>query len=158
MAEDRRLFERDADEHPRSLLVCPDCGGVLWEIEKERPLATIAARSGMPIQKKAWSQLQSNQLENALWTAVRALRRTIHAIHDGWQTGCRKEMQLRSEQQFLGSAQEADSKPSEIIRKFLLDGSLLNAASMAQIHIRREYSLKPEITTMIYVEARRKKG
>jgi two-component system, chemotaxis family, protein-glutamate methylesterase/glutaminase len=124
LIEDRRLFETDADENPRSLLICPDCGGVLWELKKNG-LSHYRCQIGHAYSEESLVALQSNQLENALWTAVRALEeRSMLAKRLANRMQERKA--TRSAQQFQLAAREAD-RTGEIIRKVLIDGSLLNA-------------------------------
>lgn len=52
---------------------CPDCHGVLWEI-KEGDLIRFRCRVGHAYLPESLAAAQSDKLEEALWTAARALR------------------------------------------------------------------------------------
>lgn len=58
--------------HP-SGFACPDCHGVLWEI-KEGDLSRFRCRVGHAYLPDSLVAAQSEKLEEALWTAMRALR------------------------------------------------------------------------------------
>jgi two-component system, chemotaxis family, protein-glutamate methylesterase/glutaminase len=55
-----------------SAFSCPDCGGVLWEIE-EGNLIRFRCRTGHAFSPESLLAQQSQSLEEALWTALRAL-------------------------------------------------------------------------------------
>jgi two-component system, chemotaxis family, protein-glutamate methylesterase/glutaminase len=120
--DDRKLFEKDEDASPRTLLVCPDCGGVLWEARKNGNIQ-YRCQIGHRYSEESLVQLQGNNLENALWTAVRALEersmlaRRMASRLQGKNAG-------KSEQQFERMAREADES-RELIRKLLVGGSLI---------------------------------
>jgi two-component system chemotaxis response regulator CheB len=65
-----------ADRHKQpglpSTMSCPECHGVLWEI-KEEELVHFRCRVGHAYSDEALLVHQSEQLEAALWTALRAL-------------------------------------------------------------------------------------
>lgn len=51
---------------------CPDCGGVLWELDEER-LVRFRCRIGHAYSSNSLLAAQSEALEEALWNALRAL-------------------------------------------------------------------------------------
>lgn len=55
-----------------SAFSCPDCHGVLWEIESDQPLH-YRCRVGHAYGVDSLSTAQTEMLEDALWTALRAL-------------------------------------------------------------------------------------
>lgn len=61
------------DQGRPSAFSCPDCHGVLWEIE-EGDLIRFRCRVGHGYLPEALAQAQSAELEEALWTALRSLR------------------------------------------------------------------------------------
>jgi len=64
----------DADSHPGVLAPfgCPDCGGTLWEV-REGELIRFRCRVGHAWTSEALLARQSETLDAALWTALRAL-------------------------------------------------------------------------------------
>ena len=57
--------------HP-SALTCPDCSGALWEIEEEGTIR-YRCRVGHGYSEDSIVTAQTNSVERALWTALRAL-------------------------------------------------------------------------------------
>ena len=69
----------DVDSHPGDLAPfgCPDCGGTLWELH-EGNLVRFRCRAGHAWTSEALLARQSETLDAALWTALRALERVRH--------------------------------------------------------------------------------
>ena len=69
-------LERESTEDPQpgtpSAFSCPECGGVLWEA-KEGELARFRCRTGHAFSEASLLAEQSEQLEAALWSGLRAL-------------------------------------------------------------------------------------
>jgi two-component system chemotaxis response regulator CheB len=55
-----------------SSLTCPECSGTLWEIGRERPIR-YRCHTGHAFTAKVLETLQRDAVEDALWSAVRAL-------------------------------------------------------------------------------------
>jgi two-component system chemotaxis response regulator CheB len=68
------VAETDRHKQPGvpSTMACPECHGVLWEV-KEEELVQFRCRVGHAYSAEALLVHQSEQLEAALWTALRAL-------------------------------------------------------------------------------------
>ncbi|MBW4647885.1 MAG: chemotaxis protein CheB [Kastovskya adunca ATA6-11-RM4] len=66
-----------SDERPGtpSNFACPDCGGVLWELGQNN-LIRFRCRTGHAFSAESLLAKQSEALEEALWTALRALEET----------------------------------------------------------------------------------
>jgi two-component system chemotaxis response regulator CheB len=64
--------ERGERTNGISAFTCPECGGVLWEIEKGR-LLHFRCHVGHSYSVESLFTEQADSLEMALWTAVRAL-------------------------------------------------------------------------------------
>jgi two-component system chemotaxis response regulator CheB len=89
---EQELPQLDAAERPGqpSRFACPDCGGVLWEIEEKGRLR-YRCRVGHAFTERHLSAEQQHATETALWSALRALeesgalyqRLTNRAIQDG---------------------------------------------------------------------------
>jgi two-component system chemotaxis response regulator CheB len=56
-----------------STFVCPDCKGALWEVDGTVPLR-YRCHTGHGFSLRSLQQTQSEQTEEALWTAIRALQ------------------------------------------------------------------------------------
>lgn len=98
---------------------CPDCGGVLWELE-EGNLIRFRCRVGHAFSTQTLLAHQSDVLEEALWTAFRALeesaslnrrmaKRAFQSGHD------------RSGKRYEEQAQDA-KKRADLIRQALANG------------------------------------
>jgi two-component system chemotaxis response regulator CheB len=53
-------------------LTCPECGGAIWEIGQANPLR-YRCHTGHAFTGKVLARLQGNEVEEAMWAAVRAL-------------------------------------------------------------------------------------
>jgi two-component system chemotaxis response regulator CheB len=96
-----------------SAFACPDCGGVLWEIQNGN-LVRFRCRVGHGFTMASLAEEQSDGVEDALWAAMRALEEKaalVTRISDS--TTDRK-----SKERLLEQAQ-ADRKYAEFVRKML---------------------------------------
>jgi two-component system chemotaxis response regulator CheB len=66
--------ERPGKPSPYS---CPDCGGVLWEIDDAGNLTRFRCRVGHSFSPDTMIAAQGDQLEEALWSAVKTLEETV---------------------------------------------------------------------------------
>jgi len=56
---------------------CPDCGGVLWEIDDAGEFTRFRCRVGHAFSPETMVAAQSDVLEEALWTAAKTLEETV---------------------------------------------------------------------------------
>jgi two-component system chemotaxis response regulator CheB len=54
----------------RSSLTCPDCGGVLWRVGRDRPLR-YRCHTGHAFSELSIDEMQCSEAEDALWRAMR---------------------------------------------------------------------------------------
>src|SRR5690349_969853 len=102
-----------------SKLTCPDCHGALWEIN-DKNILRYRCHVGHAYSAEALSEGQSQMLEVALWSAVRALEEQMmlaRRIVDR----ARKSNHTRAVKAFERRAQEAEEH-SSVIRELLLRG------------------------------------
>jgi two-component system, chemotaxis family, protein-glutamate methylesterase/glutaminase len=100
-----------------SKLTCPDCHGALWEINDEK-LLRYRCHVGHAFSAEALSDGQSQMLEVALWSAVRALEeQMILARRIGERA--RRANQMKAARSFERRAREAEEH-SSMIRQILL--------------------------------------
>lgn len=100
-----------------SKLTCPDCHGALWEMNDEE-LLRYRCHVGHAFSADSLSDGQSQMLEVALWSAVRALEeQTILARRIVERA--RKSNQMRAARLFESRAERAEAN-SSVIRKLLL--------------------------------------
>lgn len=70
--QDKALLEQGKRPGEPSVITCPDCGGVLWEID-EGELLRFRCHVGHAYSVESLMAGQTDALELALWTAARAL-------------------------------------------------------------------------------------
>ncbi len=116
-----------ADERPGtpSPYSCPDCGGVLWEIE-EGEYVRFRCRVGHAFSPETMLGAQDDQLEEALWSAVKTLEESARLSHR-LAASERQRGNNWLVQRFEEKEQEARSRV-EVIRRYLLRGEPDRAA------------------------------
>jgi two-component system, chemotaxis family, protein-glutamate methylesterase/glutaminase len=102
-----------------SKLTCPDCHGALWEID-DQELLRYRCHVGHAFSAEALSDGQSEMLEVALWSAVRALEEQM-MLAKRLVERSRKANKMHTTQTFERRAREAE-KHSSLIRELLLTG------------------------------------
>lgn len=112
----------DRTEGKPSGFSCPDCHGVLWEIS-EGELVRYRCRVGHAYSPQSLLASQSANLEEALWTALRALEESA-AMAERLQ-GCAAERgHSLSAQQFGEQAQDARHR-AQIVHDVLQGGQIV---------------------------------
>jgi len=100
-----------------SRLTCPDCHGALWEIN-DQEILRYRCHVGHAYSAEALSDGQSQMLEVALWSAVRALEEQM-LLAKRIEERARKANHIRSAKTFKERAREAEEH-SSVIRELLL--------------------------------------
>lgn len=120
---DLARIEQAAD-HPGVLAPfgCPDCGGTLWEL-REGDLVRFRCRVGHAWTSEALLASQSETLDAALWTALRALEENS-ALSQQLSDRARRRGQPRLAERFADTAELARRR-AQVIRSVLLDASRL---------------------------------
>jgi two-component system chemotaxis response regulator CheB len=102
-----------------SAYACPDCGGVLWEVEENDRLR-FRCRVGHAFGAEALMASQTASLESALWSAFRGLHETA-ALNRRLAKRAYANNQLRAAKKFETTAQQTEEH-AELIRHLLLHG------------------------------------
>lgn len=100
-----------------SKLTCPDCHGALWEIYDDEMLR-YRCHVGHALSAESLSNGQSQMLEVALWSAVRALEEKM-ILANRIVERARKANHLRAAKLFEKRAREAEEQ-SSMLRQLLL--------------------------------------
>jgi two-component system chemotaxis response regulator CheB len=117
LEQDKLAFENSAkDRTPRTLLTCPECSGVLWEVH-DGSLTRYVCQIGHAYNEEALMSGQSETLERALWVAVRALDERATLASRAERSG--HDLTARH---FIHQASEAE-KNAEVIRGIIMNGS-----------------------------------
>ncbi|MEA5625911.1 chemotaxis protein CheB [Nostoc sp. UHCC 0251] len=113
-----KAVENESDRPGKpSTFGCPDCGGILWEVE-EGNLLRFRCRTGHAYSVETLLATQSDKVEDALWIALRALEEKASLSH---RMASRMEArnQTLAAERFKEEAQSAWQR-SAIIREVLL--------------------------------------
>lgn len=108
-----REMDQLGDRAPQ---MCPECGGPLWKIDREDRWRCYL---GHAVNARALLEASDEQLEAALWSAVRAL----HERATTWESLSRDATLGRSDDvanDYAARAREARGQ-AELVREFMLD-------------------------------------
>ncbi|MBD2065508.1 chemotaxis protein CheB [Funiculus sociatus GB2-A5] len=126
METETDLVELDMAAHSKyerpgtpSGFACPDCGGALWELGDGK-LLRFRCRTGHAFSGETLLAEQSEALETALWSGLRALEERA-ALANRMFKGAHERNQARSAQRFAQQEQEAQQNAA-VIRQVLLKG------------------------------------
>jgi two-component system chemotaxis response regulator CheB len=123
-AQETRIAELDMNEISSedklgrpSPFACPDCGGVLWEIE-ENGFLRFRCRVGHALTARYLGAEQRHAVETALWEALRALEESA-SLYRRMAARATQSSHLLPAQQFEERASNTEAN-SRILRDFLL--------------------------------------
>jgi two-component system, chemotaxis family, protein-glutamate methylesterase/glutaminase len=100
-----------------SVFGCPECGGVLWELQ-DGELLRFRCRVGHAFGADGLLEAQSESLDTALWSAFRALEENA-ALARRLAEQARKNQRTNSAKIFEQRAKEVEQQ-AEVIRQLLL--------------------------------------
>ena len=103
----------------RSLFTCPECHGLLWELN-DGELMRFRCHVGHAFSVDSLMAEQSEVLENALWSALRALEEKVALARRMAQRAWERSFS-RAAQKFEEKARDAE-QDAEAVRKLLLSG------------------------------------
>lgn len=105
VAKDKAASEQGKKSGAASTWTCPDCGGVMWEIQ-DGNLARFRCHVGHAYSLDSLVAEQSDSVERALWSAARALEEKA-ALARRMAAQAKQQNRQMSEIQFLQRAEEA---------------------------------------------------
>jgi two-component system chemotaxis response regulator CheB len=107
------------DERPGrpSAFACPDCGGVLWELE-ENGFLRFRCRVGHAFTARHLSVEQQHAIETALWSALRALEES-GSLYKRMAERAGQHGQGQSAEQFQERADNTEQN-ARVLREFLV--------------------------------------
>ena len=114
--EDKAALERGEHSGAPSMLTCPDCGGVLWELGNG-DLLRYHCHVGHVYSAESLVAEQSDAVEAALWSAMRALEEKA-ALARRMAEQAREQGRSLSEVRFLEQANQT-SEQAKIIRHLI---------------------------------------
>lgn len=122
MEADMAELELNAMQNPDrpgtpSPYACPDCGGVLWELDEGR-LMRFRCRTGHAYSTDSLLAAQSESLEDALWSALRALEEKA-ALTERLRNRARDRQQTYSARRFEEQARAAHQQAT-LVRQLIL--------------------------------------
>lgn len=117
VAQDKAALERGERPGTASTLTCPDCGGVLWELD-HGDLLRFRCHVGHAYSADSLVAGQADAVETALWSSVRALEEKA-ALSRRMAIQAKQQGRFISEAQFLDRATSAE-RDADLVRRVLL--------------------------------------
>ncbi len=115
--QDKLEFEEGKTPNTRSVLTCPDCGGVLWELD-DGQLVHFRCHVGHTYSLESLVAEQDETVEHALWSAVRILKERA-MLMDRLATRLGQQGTSRAAGHFNDQAREAE-RNADLIRQLIL--------------------------------------
>jgi two-component system chemotaxis response regulator CheB len=112
-------LERPSPPGESSVFSCPSCGGVLWELDESDDLLRFRCRVGHAFTANGVVEEQGERVEEALWTALRALQERGELSHRLAER-MRRQGSEHSRRRFGALAEEAHAQ-AETIRRVLAE-------------------------------------
>lgn len=110
-----------------SRFTCPECSGVLWEIDDEG-LLRFRCRIGHAYSAESLLAGQFDAVESALWAALRALEENI-SLSNSVAARMRKLGHARASERFERKAREAEQQ-AEVLRQMFVNRSASDPAEV----------------------------
>lgn len=122
--EEMKAYEKGYEANQRSVLTCPDCGGVLWELQ-DGQLVRYRCHTGHIYNAPNLLSSYDSEFEKAFWMAIRVMvekaaicnRLAVHAKENG---------NTERETYYLAMAKEAENE-SERVRTSWFNGKALSS-------------------------------
>lgn len=119
VAEEKASAEKGQRPNAASPFTCPDCGGVLWELRDAYHLLRFRCHIGHAYSLDSLMSLHGENLERALWTAVRAIEERA-ALSRRLMAHAHEQNRTQSAEQFSKRAAEAENN-ADLVRQLILN-------------------------------------
>ncbi|HZG40817.1 MAG TPA: chemotaxis protein CheB, partial [Nodosilinea sp.] len=119
LAQEKASAEQGKRPNAASPITCPDCGGVLWELQDSSNILRFRCHIGHAYSLDSLMTEQGATLERALWTAVRAIEEKA-ALSRRLTAFAQEQNRPKSAEQFSKRAAEAEQN-SRLIRQLILN-------------------------------------
>ncbi|MBE9110800.1 chemotaxis protein CheB [Nodosilinea sp. LEGE 07298] len=117
VAEEKTAAEQGERSNAASPLTCPDCGGVLWEL-RDGHLLRFRCHVGHAYSLDSLIAEQADDLERALWTAVRAIEERA-ALSRRLEAYAKEQNRPKSAEQFAKRAADAEHNV-DLVKQIIL--------------------------------------
>jgi two-component system, chemotaxis family, protein-glutamate methylesterase/glutaminase len=124
---DMDLFTRAQDASPRTLLTCPECGGVLRET-LDGKMYRYTCHEGHSYSSEAMLIGQNDALEKALWVAERALRERAMLLQR-MKARAERHGHERVANQYADKAEQAN-RDANLLKAMLTNGKSVNVDAL----------------------------
>jgi two-component system chemotaxis response regulator CheB len=115
--EDKHRFETGELQETRTMLTCPDCGGVLWEMGDDNMNLHYRCHVGHVYSIESLESYKDDSLEYALWAAVRTLEENA-SLARRMATNAREANRTISMERFEARARQ-HAENANVIRALL---------------------------------------
>lgn len=116
---DKKILEIEDLPGTLSGLICPDCGGPLWEMRKDS-VRRFQCHVGHAFLAESFLESQAEEIEHLLWSTLRVLKERAMIASQMANEAREQNDPLRTER-FENQAQQA-LQGAELIRQILLIG------------------------------------
>lgn len=104
-----------------TVMTCPECGGVLWEVNDDK-ITRYSCHVGHTYSTDTMLEEQSRAIEGALWTAIRAIKERVFLLRR-LATISKSNGAAKLEKRYTEHANELEGS-ADLLRRSLLDGNL----------------------------------
>ncbi len=115
--KDFETFEQGYDKNQRSVLTCPECGGVLWELQDGK-IVYYRCHTGHVYNPEVLLISRDSELEKNFWTTIRLLVEKA-AIANRLAMKAKETSNQDQEAYYLSIAKEAETEANRIRETWL---------------------------------------
>ena len=129
VAKEKSDFEKGGDPETATALTCPECGGAIWEFDREGVLQ-FRCHVGHAYSEDTFADEQARTVEAAMWTALRALEEK-HMLVSRLMTRARERGAHNSARRFEKTV-AAMAEKADLIRRAIVISNATPESSQEQ--------------------------